>query len=142
MTKVSQSIRDCIFAACLVGGAFVGGWCAFVYSFASSRRVAFDSSRPHFIPHGCEAVVCTPAADTASISVGDRVDIFVEVDGKCEPLILDAVVTRQTKTSFGMLARYGGRNLLAYAKRNDWRLVIRPSIAFTDPIVIKSYDGK
>ncbi|EMI46161.1 hypothetical protein RRSWK_01346 [Rhodopirellula sp. SWK7] len=41
-----------------------------------------------------------------------------------------------------MLARYGGRNLLAYAKRNDWRLVIRPSIAFTDPIVIKSYDGK
>ncbi|GAA4462059.1 hypothetical protein GCM10023156_45480 [Novipirellula rosea] len=141
MAQARRFIRDIAIAACMVGVSFEAGWWAFAHSFADSRQVAFDFTRPYFIPHSHEAIGRTPTADTSSFSAGDRIDIFVQIDGKYEPLILDAVVTSQTKTNFGMLVPYGGRDLLAYARESGWRPIFRLSIAPTDPIVLKSYGG-
>jgi hypothetical protein len=51
-------------------------------------------------------------------------------------LILDAVVTHQTKTDFGMLLPYGGRDLLRHASDNGMCLIFRHSIAPSDPVAI------
>ncbi len=141
MTQSRRLLRDTAIAACMVGVSFGAGWWAFAHSFSDSRQVAFDFTRPYYIPHSHEAIGRTPTADTSSFSAGDRIDVFVQIEGEYEPLILDAVVTSQTKTNFGILVPYGGRDLLAYARDNGWKPIFRLSIAPTDPIVLKSYDG-
>ena len=69
--------------------------------------------------------------------MGDRIDIFVQLDGSLEPLIIDAVVTDQRKPNFGMLLPNGGYTLFDYARDNGLRLIYRHSIATTDPITLK-----
>jgi hypothetical protein len=123
----------------LVSGSFVAGWWTQGQGFASSRRITFDFSKPYLIPPDRESIGTSPTPETVSFVAGDRVDIFVQMDGSLEPLIVDAVVTHQSKSNFGMLLPYGGRDLLAYARDNGLRLIYRLSNATTDPITLKQY---
>ncbi len=132
-------VRDGAIVTVMVGCSFIAGWWAYGRDFANSRRINFDFSKPYVIPRDREAIGTAPTPDTAPFLVGDRIDIFVQLDDSLEPLILDAVVTHQRKTNFGMLLPYGGRDLLAYARDNGLRLIYRLSNATTDPIALKQY---
>jgi hypothetical protein len=129
-----ELIRDGAIVAGMVACSFLAGWWAYGHDFSKSRHIAFDFSKPYLIPRDRESIGIKATPDTASFGVGDRIDIFVQLDDSLEPLIVDAVVTHQQKTSFGMLLPYGGRDLLAYARENGLRLVYRFSNATTDPI--------
>ena len=132
-------IREGAIVAGMVACSFIAGWWAYGQDFAKSRQIDFDFSKPYLIPRGHELIGMTPTPDTASFAVGDRIDIFVQLDDSLEPLIIDAVVTRQTKTSFGMLLPHGGRDVLDFARDNGLRLVYRLSNATSDPIALEQY---
>lgn len=132
-------IRDGVLVIVMVGCSFTAGWWAYGRYFANSRRVSFDFSKPYVIPRNRESIGTAPTPDTASFLVGDRIDIFVQTDNSIEPLILDAVVTHQRKTNFGMLLPHGGRDLLGHARDNGLRLVFRLSNSPTDPVILKPY---
>ena len=134
-----QLLRDSLIVTGMVGLSFGGGWWAYGYSFANSRRITFDFSQPFIIPRTHESVGLTPRQETTSFLVGDRIDIFVQDGESIEPLILDAVVTGQTKTNFGMLLPYGGRVLLKHAMDSDLRLLFRLSNAPTAPVTLEPY---
>jgi hypothetical protein len=134
-------IRDGMLVSVMVSCSFLAGWWAYGRDFANSRRIDFDFTKPYLIPRGHESIGTAPTPDTASFAVGDRIDIFVQLDDSLEPLIVDAVVTHQRKTNFGMLLPYGGRDLLAYARDKNLRLIYRLSIATTAPITLKQYQA-
>jgi len=132
-------IREALIVTGMVACSFFAGWWSYGQDFANSRRVDFDFTKPYLVPRSREPISTTPTPDTASFAVGDRIDIFVQRDDAVEPLIVDAVVTHQTKANFGMLLPYGGRDLLDYARDNGIRLIYRHSIATTDPITLEPY---
>ncbi|MEM9369419.1 MAG: hypothetical protein AAGD07_25880 [Planctomycetota bacterium] len=137
--KRLKLIRDGVIVTTMIGCSFLAGWYAYGRDFASSRRISFDFSKPYVIPRDRESIGTAPTPDTASFQVGDRIDIFVQIDDSLEPLIVDAVVTHQRKTRFGMLLPYGGRDLLAHARDTGTRLTYRLSNATTDPITLSRY---
>ncbi|WP_182868401.1 hypothetical protein [Stieleria mannarensis] len=132
-------IRHGVVFSGMIACSFVAGWWAHGHNFAKSRRIDFDFSKPYLIPIDRESASIAVSPASASFRVGDRIDIFAQVDDSLEPLILDAIVTRQTKTSFGMLLPSGGSALLAYARGNGLRLVYRLSKAPSDPVSLKQY---
>ncbi|MCR9211541.1 MAG: hypothetical protein NXI28_25230 [bacterium] len=137
--KRLKLVRDGVIVTAMVGCSFIAGWYAYGRDFANSRRINFDFSKPFVIPRNRESIGTAPTPDTESFQVGDRIDIFVQVDDSLEPLIVDAVVTHQRKTNFGMLLPSGGRDLLAYARDSGLRLIYRLSNATTDPINLKQH---
>ncbi len=134
-------LRDGLIVAAMVGLSFLAGWSAHKYDFANSRRINFDFSKPFIVPSGYEPIGTTPTPETASFIAGDRIDIFVDDGDTIEPLILDAIVTHQTKTNFGMLLPYGGHDLLGHARDNGLQLIYRYSVAPDDPVALKQYRG-
>jgi hypothetical protein len=138
MMKVLRAIRDAVVVTALVGLSFWAGWWAYGYDFLNSRRLTADFSKPFYVPLGYESLSTAATPETAPFAVGDRIDIFIVVGGVVEPLILDAVVTHQTPTNFGMLLPHGGRDVLIHARQIGLRLIYRPSIAPSAPVTIES----
>ena len=137
--KKWKAIRESVLAIGMVCCSFIAGWFAYGHDFANSRRIQFDFSQPYVVPTGHEPISTAQNPETASFLVGDRIDILVQIDDSFEPLILDAVVTDQTKTRFGMLLPHGGRELLGFARVNKLSLKFRISSAPIAPITIKPH---
>lgn len=141
MKTQRKLIKDAMIVSSMIALSYLGGWWAFGVGFANSRQIEFDFSKPYIIPQGYEPMGTQPTLDTASFAAGDRIDIFVERSSIIEPLMLDVIVTRKTKTNFRMLLPDGGRELLAHARDSGLRLIYRRSIIPADPIAIKPYRG-
>ena len=134
-------VRDALVVSGLVTLSYSAGWFAFSFGFSASRQIDFDFSKPYVEPSGYGTISMPSSPATSSLVTGERIDIFVERFGSIVPLVLDVVVTSQTKTKLGMLAPYGTRELLRHADDNNWRLIYRRSITFADPIAITQDAG-
>lgn len=137
MTGLRRNLRDGVVVVALLSLSFGAGWWGHQYHFANARRIDFDFSKPYFIPRGCESIGSRPTPATANFVTGDRIDIFCRDGVTTKPLILEAIVTSQTKWNFGILVPYGGRDLLHYANKNDLELTYRLTVAPPSDIPLK-----
>jgi hypothetical protein len=134
-----QLLCDGLTVAGMVALSFGSGWWASKYTFANSRRLTFDFSKPFHIPRTHDQIFLGLSPETANFLVGDRVDILAQDGDSIKPLIIDAIVTHQTKMNTVIISPFGTQSLLAYAKDHGSRIVFRRSIAPTAPVSLEHY---
>lgn len=142
MAGTRSLVRDVITAIALVGGSFFGGWLTFGRQHSHSRHVRFDFSKPFALPSSrSERILVHATPQTEAFAIGDRIDILVLIDGALQPLILDAVVTTNTKQIVELLLPAGGGALVSHARESGLQLRYRPTVATSPPVSIEAHDG-
>jgi hypothetical protein len=111
-----------------IAAAFGCGWLAYGYQHSETRRFPYSVAAPFMAPRGYSSIGLLPSHATACFTAGDRVDLLIVVDGKAEPLVLDALVTGNTNTNFGLLVRYQDDELIRYILQLGRTIVFRSSI--------------
>ena len=139
VSKRGRIVRDCLIITVMVGTSYQAGRWSYGERLASSQSVDFDFRRPFRIPSGYESVGFKPIPETAHLRVGDRVDIFLQEGDEISPIIVDALVTDQSKRNFGLLVPLGGRTILSQAREYQLKLIYRPSIAPRGAIELEAY---
>lgn len=134
MAKPRKRIRELLIGSLVVVSSFGLGWWAYERDRVKNLHVNFNFAQPFTASTRYEPLFIQSASGTAGHVAGDRLDILVEVDGVNEPLILDAVLTRQTKANLFLVVPPGGRSLVEYAEESGMRLKFRPTVTTTEPI--------
>lgn len=128
MTSRRRFVLRAAFAIALIATAFGCGWLAYGHHHSETRAFGYTVAAPFRAPRGFKPIGLPFTPSTAHFSAGDRVDLLIVIDGKPEPLILDALVTGNTKPNFGLLVQYGDSEIFLHVRQLGHEIVFRPSI--------------